>query len=65
MLTSDLEPQDQTPEGAALDTAHDAAVAATAQHIRNVIGTLRELDLGTTAPAAAYHPGGVRTNGTV
>ncbi|MFQ6196536.1 hypothetical protein [Streptomyces sp. NPDC000405] len=44
---------------------HEAAVAATARHIRNVIGTLRELDLGTAAPAAAYHPGEERTDGTV
>ncbi|MBZ4320941.1 hypothetical protein [Streptomyces huiliensis] len=33
-----------------------AAVAATADHVRSVLGTLRELDLDGVAPAAAYHP---------
>ncbi|MGK5638182.1 hypothetical protein ACSNOK_07655 [Streptomyces sp. URMC 126] len=52
-----------------------AAVAATADHIRSVLGSLRELDLDGVRPAAAYHPAyhpdtayrpeGKRADGTV
>ncbi|MFD8997539.1 hypothetical protein [Streptomyces abikoensis] len=62
MITSEPDGREGLAAG---EPAHDAAVAATARHVRAVIGTLRTLDLGTTAPAAMYHPGEERTVGTV
>ncbi|MFF8309963.1 hypothetical protein [Streptomyces lydicus] len=44
-------------EGLPLEPARHADVAATAHHIRTVIGTLRELDFGDTPPAAVYTAG--------
>ncbi|MHC5260465.1 hypothetical protein ACYSUO_21495 [Streptomyces sp. UC4497] len=36
------------------DVDRQAAVAATADHIRSVVAVLRELDFGDTPPALAY-----------
>ena len=36
------------------DEEHRALVAATAAHVRGILDTLRDLDLGDTPPAAAY-----------
>ncbi|MDC7340564.1 hypothetical protein [Streptomyces lydicus] len=44
-------------EGLPLEAGRHADVAATAHHIRTVIGTLRELDFGDTPPAAVYAAG--------
>jgi hypothetical protein len=36
------------------DVDRQAAVAATAEHVRSVVAVLRELDFGDTPPALAY-----------
>ncbi|MGI5336024.1 hypothetical protein ACQEVS_00795 [Streptomyces sp. CA-181903] len=40
-------------------TGRSAVVAATADHVLSVLGSLRELDLDGVAPAAAYRPDGI------
>jgi hypothetical protein len=51
--------------GLTLQTGRHTDVAATANHIQHVIGALREVDFGQTAPATTYHPERERTNGAV
>ncbi|MFG2137896.1 hypothetical protein [Streptomyces sp. NPDC048650] len=59
MTTPNLSPQEVARWALRTDTPLDAGqldlVAATADHIQSVIGTLHALDLGETAPAAAFH----------
>ncbi|MBB5936574.1 hypothetical protein [Streptomyces zagrosensis] len=58
MDTPELTPQEAARwalrAGLPLADERHGAVAATAQHIHAVIGTLRELDFGETPPAAVY-----------
>ncbi|MEU1625474.1 hypothetical protein ABZ746_09095 [Streptomyces sp. NPDC020096] len=58
MTTADLSPEEAARwalrAGLPLDAGRPDLVAATANHIQSVIGTLRELDFEETAPAATY-----------
>ncbi|MFD8708649.1 hypothetical protein ACFV1W_39745 [Kitasatospora sp. NPDC059648] len=42
--------------GLVLPVERQAAVAAVADHIHQVVAVLRELDFADVPPAAAYHP---------
>ncbi|MFF3249249.1 hypothetical protein ACFYWY_37295 [Streptomyces sp. NPDC002870] len=57
-MTLDLSPEDvaKWSQRAGLPLADDrlGAVSATANHVQNVLGALRELHLGETPPAPAY-----------
>jgi hypothetical protein len=59
MTTPDLSPAESARwalrAGVPLDAGRHEAVAATANHIHGVLSALRNLDLGETVPAAAYH----------
>ncbi|WP_030246279.1 hypothetical protein [Streptomyces sp. NRRL S-350] len=66
MTSGEVAPTDLTPPEAArwaaraglrLPGDRHTAVAATANHIHSVVSVLRELDLGDTPPAGAYHAG--------
>ncbi|GAA1878127.1 hypothetical protein [Streptantibioticus ferralitis] len=58
MTTADLSPDEAARwalrAGLPLEAGRPDTVAATANHIQNVIAVLRELDFGETAPAATY-----------
>ncbi|OPG12220.1 hypothetical protein [Microbispora sp. GKU 823] len=68
MTATDLTPQEAARWAlrAGLPLGHErhAEVAATAQHIHNIIGILRELDFGDAPPAAVYCPGSSTPPGT-
>ncbi|MEV1023346.1 hypothetical protein [Streptomyces sp. NPDC050264] len=69
MNTAELTPHEAARwagrAGLPLPEARHADVAVTADHIRAVVATLRELDFQDTPPAAVYDVTGEDRHGTV